>query len=283
MKVNLFIVGAPKAGTTSLYHYLNQHPDIVMSKEKEPDFFSKENLSSQKLYYNSKFASSLSNYHDLFDFSDHLFYGEASVSYLFYSGVAEKIKAYNPKSKIVIMLRNPIDRAFSHFLMDFRLGLVSEDFETIFNKKSGLFFQQYFELGNYSCQINRYIKVFGLSNIHIIWHSDFKSNTLNEVTRTLEFLGLDVRVGLNLDIQHNKFTIPRNKLIRKIYSFVFLRKIFNLLLSNNMSKRLKGILFNNSKKPNLNLSLRNKIASYYADEISNLESLFNKDLSSWKK
>ena len=66
MKVDFFIVGAPKAGTTSLYNYLNQHKDIVMSSVKEPNYFSKEELKSQKLYYNSKNVVSEKDYHNLF-------------------------------------------------------------------------------------------------------------------------------------------------------------------------------------------------------------------------
>ena len=283
MKVNLFIVGAPKAGTTSLYHYLNQHPDILMSAVKEPDYFSKDDLRSQKLYYDSKSIHSLSSYHDLFDSSDSKFYGEASVSYLYYPKVAERIKEYNSDSKIVIMLRDPIERAFSHFLMDSRLGFTSEDFETIFDQKSGLFFQQYFELGNYSSQIIRYINVFGHSNIHFIWHSDFKSDTLFEVKRILEFLDLDSEVNLNLKIRHNKFRMPRNNLIRKIYSFSILRKLLNLFLPKHLSKKFKNILFDNQNKPNLDKNLRKRIISYYSDEISKLENMFNKDLSTWRK
>ena len=66
MKVDFFIVGVPKAGTTSLYHYLNEHPDIVMSRKKEPNYFSSSQINKQKLYYNSKCINKLQEYHNLF-------------------------------------------------------------------------------------------------------------------------------------------------------------------------------------------------------------------------
>ena len=68
MKVDFFIVGAPKSGTTSLYNYLSQHHSISMSSIKEPNFFSAVDIDNQKLYYKTKLCSDLKNYHSLFNF-----------------------------------------------------------------------------------------------------------------------------------------------------------------------------------------------------------------------
>ena len=70
MKVNFFIVGAPKAGTTSLYSYLNQHHSISMSLVKEPNYFSHKEILAQKLYYKTKLITDLKKYHSLFDFKN---------------------------------------------------------------------------------------------------------------------------------------------------------------------------------------------------------------------
>ena len=122
-------------------------------------------------------------------------YGEASVSYLFYDNVAEDIKKYNPNAKIIIMLRNPIERAFSHYLMDYRLGLISDSFENIIAKKSKhknahLFYQQYIELGKYTKQIQRYLDFFEKENILFIDYDDFKKNVLETVNQVYSFLKL---------------------------------------------------------------------------------------------
>ena len=120
---SFFIVGAPKAGTTSLYHYLEEHPEVYMSPIKETNFFSSKQMQEQELYYDATPIQSKNQYLELFkDVSQEKQVGEASVSYLYYTGVAKKILEFNPKAKIVIMLRNPVERAFSHYLMDKRLG-----------------------------------------------------------------------------------------------------------------------------------------------------------------
>ena len=165
MKVDFFIVGAPKSGTTSLYHYLNEHLEIEMSSQKEPDYFSDEALNQQGMYYGKNRIDNINKYHGLFTTNAVKLRGEASVSYLFYDDVPQKIKEYNSKAKIIIMLRNPIDRAFSHYLMDYRLGLVSDSFDSIIknklnHKNANLFFQQYIKLSEYSQQVSRYLEVF---------------------------------------------------------------------------------------------------------------------------
>ena len=110
-----------------------------MSIRKEPDFFSDIEIQEQGLYYGSSRINTITKYNSLFsDWIDESIIGEASVSYLFYPNVPERIKIYNDNSKIIIMLRNPIDRAFSHYLMDYRLGLTSNSFEEEFNKRAEL-------------------------------------------------------------------------------------------------------------------------------------------------
>ena len=85
MKVDFFIVGAPKAGTTSLYKYLHEHPEIHMSSKKEPDYFSDNELYSEGMYYGQNRINTLKKYHNLFGQAElNSKKGEASVSYLFY-------------------------------------------------------------------------------------------------------------------------------------------------------------------------------------------------------
>ena len=165
MKVGIFIVGAPKSGTTSLYYYLNEHPEILMSSAKEPDYFSDKEILDQGLYYGKSRIDSLIKYNNLFSKRDNeKFLGDASVSYLFYPEVSNRIKEYNPESKIIIMLRDPIHRAFSHYLMDYRLGLTSKSFVEEFNNQESLNFQQHFLLGNYYNQVKKYLEVFETEN-----------------------------------------------------------------------------------------------------------------------
>jgi hypothetical protein len=288
MKVDFFIVGAPKAGTTSLYHYLNEHPEIVMSRQKETDYFSDEDLQKKGLYYGKNRINTLEKYHSLFQNADQKKTGEASVSYLFYEDVPQKIKAYNSNGKIIIMLRNPVDRAFSHYLMDYRLGLISKSFESILENekkdiKTSLFYQQYIELGQYSGQVKRYIEKFGKENVTIIFYYDFKNHVVKEVQKVYEFLEVDSKYRAEIENKHNTYSMPKNNWIRLIYSFVSFRKILNRILPKRKVRKIKEKLFIKSKKPKLSDVLRARLINLYAHDIKQLEELLSVDLSQWKK
>ena len=288
MKVDFFIVGAPKAGTTSVYHYLNEHPEISMSSQKEPDYFSYADIQHEGMYYGKNRIDTIKKYHDLFDDnSESKLKGEASVSYLFYKDVPQKIKAYNPDAKIIIMLRDPVDRAFSHYLMDYRLGIVSDSFEYIINKKSThrnakLFYQQYVELSEYASQVKRYLDIFDSKEILFIEYEDLKIDVLGIVKKTYLFLGVNQVYEPDINNKHNTYTMPKNRIIRFIYSFVILRNILSFLLPKNLVNRLRIVLFKNDKKPALLDETRNRLKQSFANDVNALAEMLNKDLSRWK-
>ena len=289
MKVDFFIAGAPKAGTTSLYHYLNEHPEISMSSQKEPDYFSDSDIQNEGMYYGKNRIDTIKKYHALFD--DNLeskLKGEASVSYLFYKNVPQKIKTYNPDAKIIIMLRDPIDRAFSHYLMDYRLGLVSDSFEDIIDQKSvhknaKLFYQQYVELSEYANQVKRYLDVFNEKEILFIEYEDLKMDVLGIVKKTYLFLGVNQAYVPDVNKKHNTYTMPKNRIIRFIYSFVILRNILSLFFPKNLVDRLRTALFKNDKKPKPLDKTRNRLKQLFINDVNALGEILNKDFSRWTK
>ena len=288
MKVDFFIVGAPKAGTTSLYHYLNEHPQVEMSSQKEPDYFSDKAIHEQKMYYAKNRVNTLDKYEALFLQKESMVYGEGSVSYLFYDNVAEDIKKYNPNAKIIIMLRNPIERAFSHYLMDYRLGLISDSFENIIAKKSKhknahLFYQQYIEVSKYATQIQRYLDFFEKENILFIDYKDFKKNVSKTVDQVYNFLNISADFSADTNTKYNAFTIPRNKVIRFIYSFVFFRRILTFLFPIYLVKNIRFFLFKSDKKPELLKETRSLLRKIFHDDIKKLEKVLGKDYSKWIK
>ena len=289
MKVNFFIVGAPKSGTTSLYYYLDEHPEVEMSREKEPDYFSHESIQNQGMYYGNQRIDSEKKYHSLFNkASKGVIFGEASVSYLFYNTVAEKIKRYNSDAKIIIMLRNPIDRAFSHYLMDFRLGLVSDSFENIINKTSKaknthLFFQQYIEVSEYSNQIDRYLKEFDANKILFIDYEDFKKDTSKVVRNVYAFLDINSEYKANIYKKHNPFTMSKNNFIRFIYSFIFIRNILTLLFPKKLVASIRSLFFKQDNKPVLSEETRRQLKQYFKKDVLKLNQIMNKNFSKWIK
>jgi len=288
MKVDFFIVGAPKAGTTSLYHYLNEHPQVEMSSQKEPDYFSDKAIHDQGMYYGKNRINTLDKYESLFVQKESVVYGEASVSYLFYDNVAEDIKEYNPNAKIIIMLRNPIERAFSHYLMDYRLGLISDSFENIIAKKSKhknahLFYQQYIEVSKYAKQTQRYLDFFEKENILFIDYEDFKKNVSKTVDQVYNFLNISTKFSADVNTKYNTFTMPKNKGIRLIYSFVFLRKVLTFLFPIYLVKSIRVLLFKADKKPELLKETRIQLKIIFNDDIKKLEEVLCKDYSKWIK
>ena len=288
MKVDFFIVGAPKAGTTSLYHYLSEHPQVEMSSQKEPDYISDKAIHEQGMYYAKNRVDTLDKYESLFVEKESVVYGEASVSYLFYENVAEDIKKYNPNAKIIIMLRDPIERAFSHYLMDYRLGLISDSFENVLakiskHKNAHLFYQQYIEVSKYAKQIQRYLDFFKKENILFIDYEDFKKNVSKTVDQVYNFLNISSEFVADINTKHNTFIMPKNKIIRLIYSFVFLRKILIFLFPVYLVKNISVLLFKSDKKPELLKETRSLLSIIFNDDIKKMEEVLAKNYSKWIK
>ena len=287
MKVDFFIVGAPKSGTTSLYHYLNQHQDICMSLIKEPNYFSSEELNDQGLYYKAKVISKLESYHKIFiQEKDHQLLGEASVSYLFYQNVPLKIYKYNPTAKIIILLRNPIERAHSHYLMDYRLGHTKISLDAILNDSSvkdhALLYQQYIELGFYYNQVKRYVDVFGHDNVCVMLYDQLKENNEELTNNIIRFLNVDLNHGINFKNPYNRSKSSTNKIIQKLYSLTFIRKSVSFLFPNSIISYINKIFFNN-KENSLSTRLEDKLYNLYSEDILLLEKMLKIDLSSWKR
>ena len=286
-KVDFFIVGAPKAGTTSLYYYLDQHPEINMSSIKEPNFFSHKFINKQGLYYQNRNIERIEEYHNLFQKSkERLIYGEASVSYLFYD-VAESIKNYNPNAKIIIILRNPVSRAFSHYLMDYKLGFLKESFSNIVERKStdvksNLFYQQYIELSQYFKQVERYYQVFDNKNILIINYEDFINNTHSCLCSVSNFLEVDSEYDFNFKKKHNKSSMPRNKLLHFLYSISFIRRL-GCLLPLRLKNLIKVMILKNNAKPIMQYNTQERLKSLFKDDLIKLDILLNSNFATWIK
>lgn len=285
-KVEFFIVGAPKAGTTSLHYYLDKHPEINMSTIKEPNFFSSEEIIQDNLYYkDAPLINDLKDYLRLFNFDNRQINGEASVSYLFYKSVANKIKNYNKNAKIIIVLRNPIDRAFSHYTMDYTSGYFDYSFEDIidekFKKNEAKIYQQVLELGMYYEQVKNYYEKFDKKNILILFQEEMKNNTAQSVHKTLQFLNIEVSDEYKLDTnkQLHKHKAPRNYFFKKLYRNNNLKIFIKNFLPITLKESLKNILVKETKKESLDVKTRHKLLLYYKKDVELLSQFIGKDLS----
>lgn len=286
MLPTFFIVGAAKSGTTSLANYLDEHPDVFISKVKEPNFFSSKQLLEDHLYYKDKLITSFSQYKKLFEGSESFAQrGEASVSYLVYPGVAENIKKMCPDARIVIILRNPVDRAYSHYLMDKKHRLVDIEFEDVVHKNSNdpyldKYYHQYIKVGLYSVQVKAYIDVFGIDNVKIFLFDEL--NNTQKVTKSL-FKFLELSSDFEPDIQkvHNAYEEPRNFVSHYLYSIAGLRKFIKKMFPDFLIVIIKNLIFSKAEKPVLGADIREYLRNYYHDDSCKLSKLIDRDLSFW--
>lgn len=281
--VNFFIVGAPKAGTTSLHNSLALHPEIFMPEIKEPNFFSSRELLADKLYYHEKIISSLSDYQKLFSDAGTRLKGDASVSYLFYPSVASEIFKYNPEARIIILLRQPIERAISHYRMDKRLGFVKAPLDAIYvdyGHNAPSYFQQYFLLGKYTEQVKRYLDIFPANHVKIFLFDEVKKDFRKVMEDTLHFLGFKYTGFISVSENQNasfEFNVP---FISGLYRYGWLRKGLKKILPGSQALNLLK-RFSRKSKTEISENLNSQLADFYRDDIIALGKLINKDLKHW--
>lgn len=289
LKPSFFIVGAPKAGTTALHDYLAGHPEVCMSTDKEPNFFSDKEIQMQGLYYNKKNPGNEQEYLALFSSQrGHKIAGESSVSYLFYPAVAQRLYNFNPKAKVIMSLREPVGRAFSHYLMDYSLGLVSYSFdEIVFKEKhdklSQKYYQQYVELGFYHQQVKRYLDLFPADQVLIFFHEELIRNPTNALERLSAFLGVSqfkTNEGLK---PSNVSGTPDLAILKTLYQNRLIRKTVATVFSQKVRNAAKSVLFSKKNLPSLDQKTKEYLSTLYADDINELQLLLGKDLKHWLK
>ena len=286
---NFIIIGAPKAGTTSLYHYIAEHPNIFMSEPKEVNYFSGTDISKQNLFYADFKVNTLDEYEGLFSSADvGQVKGEASVSYLFYPKVPQRIFELIPSCKVIAVLRNPIERGYSHYLMDYKLGLVDLPYEDIVfkrgdHKKLGLYYQQYVELGLYAQQLEKYFDIFPKEQIKIYTQEELKIDTEAVINNLFEFLNVKKIDLVESKVKHNQFSLPKNIIIHKLYSAVWLRKTLSVMLPYSFREHVKKILFKKGSKPELSMAARSKLLEIYTPDILKLNKMIEQDVLIWMK
>jgi len=279
---NFFMVGGGKAGTSSLYFYLREHPDIFMCPIKEPHYFDDKNKLSEHIDVNLV-VDSWEEYVNLFiDAQNEKIRGEASTTYLYYAD-PQVIKSIIPNAKILITLRDPIHRAFSHYLMDVR-GHLIDPYKLPFIsaiKEIPMFTR----IGFYYDGVKKYMEVFGKKNVKIILFDDLKKDTLMVLKEIFVFLGVDTSFKPNIKIKYNTFSIPRNKIAFMILSNEGLKKAVKVIFTPNITDKIrelsKKIFLNSEQKPEMGDEARDFLRNLYNRDVLKLQDLIQRDLSQW--
>ena len=288
-KANLFVVGAMKAGTTSFIEMLGQHPEIYVSPIKEPHYFLEQlpkkifnpsRFFNLEAYFEKEFPASLhianvlkeEHYQKLFSLakSGHTYLAEASTGYLHDPNAAENIYRYNPDAKIIILLRDPLQRAYSHYKMDLGLGRTNKSFSweiekeltNIDNNKFDIW--GYINMSLYYDNIKRYFDFFG-NNVFLIKLSDYNKSPQEQSRQLLAFLGA-TRFHFSLEKNNSSKSLRFQKLLYLVH-----RSGLKSLMSHLLPQKFRHKLFNMlAKKEALPLELDKKVEE-------RLRALFNRD------
>ncbi len=291
---NFFIAGAAKAGTTSLWRYLLQHPDIFMPSDimyKEPAFFS-----------DIKGVKSLKEYASLFsNATTEKMIGEASTAYLTSPESPVRIKELISHAKIIIMLRNPIDRAYSLYNWmasngyesseSFEMALQIEKTnrygnESFKNSNPEYYYNYlYFHSGLYSEQIKRYIDNFSRDQLCFIIFEEFKARAKQEINKIFAFLCVDDSIVPDFKIYNSGKTPYSSSLqffIRQEL-YQYLRPPYNNAhpLRNKIIAKLMQLNTRTEKPHALAESIRNRLKEKYIQDVQKAGELIGEDLSHW--
>ena len=292
---NLFIVGAAKSGTTSLHRYLDQHPEIFMCNPKEPHFLINQEIGTERI---PSGICSRDLYLKLFSEGENKKYrGESSVMYLMYPEIViPKIKQqFGEDCKIIILLRNPVERAYSGFQHVKRYNIKENclDFKSAWNiSEERYFFQtdmtpasRYKELGLYYKQVKAYLD--GMNNVHIMLYDDYKTNFQIEMKKLFDFLEIS-EIEINSQQRHMvggwewrnnkiKYLMLKSNIIKSIFKFLIpiktlRKKIWNKIQHMNMSKT--------SQISSEDLAM---LKLFYKKDVQKLSALLKRNLNYWIK
>ena len=294
---NFLIIGAAKAGTTSLYEYLKMHPEVYMSPRKETRFFAvyEEKLDFQgpedlTRYY---FVKDLASYQALFDgVTDEKAIGEASPWYLYLPKAAQRIKQHIPQAKLIAILREPVSRAYSHFyhsirenietVTDFTLAMAAETERIQSNWSQHWHYKQ---RGFYYAQLKHYYDLFEPEQIKVCLYDDLVTNPIALMQDIYAFLGVDDTFIPNTTKKHNVTAIPKSQTLAKFLKRSHPLKSFfgSLIPSQNIRQQISHNLYkiNRRPKPSLQLEVRKKFIEEYREDILKLQELIDRDLSQW--
>jgi len=295
---NFLIIGAGKSGTTSLYRYLKQHADIYMSPIKEPRFFAYEE--GERPHYrgpgddrtNSGLITEHHAYEQLFAGMDgQKAAGEASILYLYSPTAAARIRRAIPQVRLIAVLRNPVERAYSHFLHLIREGreplrnfseaLAQEEARI---RDNWMYMWHYKQMGFYHRQLARYYQLFAPEQIRVYLFEDLNRQPVQVVRDIYRFLEVDDTFEPDTSIQHNPSGVPRSRVLHNFLQKQHPAKTAAMRLFYN-NQRLRQAVSNlrrrNLVKPELPVEARRQLLAAYREDILALQDLLQRDLAHW--
>lgn len=284
---DFLIVGAQKAGTTSLYQYLRSHPEIWFPDGvKETHFFTYWGASG----YESEsprvqVTTKKEEYLDLFaEAPPDCVAGEASPSYLYDSNAPRRIKRFNPQISLIAILRDPVQRAYSNYLHAVRSGRESHSFEEALELESKRIesgapnMLHYRSKGFYGRQIARYDEHFESDQLLILLSDDLWQNRTSTLRRVLKFLDVNPDLSLDASERHGASGVPKNPILRGLYRMKGLRRAVEAIIPRSVRATLRNVLLH---RPEIDPATAQRLREEYREDLKTLQELTGKDVSHW--
>lgn len=299
MLPTFLLIGTAKAGTTSLYHLLRQHPEVFMPEVKEPRFFAyvddppaMEGPGDRASNEAAGAVYSMEDYRALFEgVDDETAVGEASVNYLYSETAPRRIREHVPNVQLIAILRNPIERAYSHYLHLLRAGreplrdfAAALEAEPERRRKGWEWSWHYAQMGFYHEQLRRYLDCFSPEQLSVYLFDAFKDDNVAVAQDIYRVLGVDdsyvptpslahAKTGVPISDRFQRFLLNPDHPVRRAARYVVPEPVrtYGVKLLKNM----------NLSKPPMDPDVREALARRYADEIRRLETLLDRDLSGW--
>ncbi|WP_411893954.1 sulfotransferase domain-containing protein [Winogradskyella sp. A2] len=287
--IDFFLVGAARCGTTSLYNLLKNCEGIFLPSVKEPNFFSDVHSPKAEDYktpvkgekHHAKIINDIDVYNDLYiDASENQLKGDTSPSYIWDTNVAQKLFLHNPKAKIIISLRHPVDRAYSHYIMNYYTGVDNKkSFELALEAPKNPVWgscNEYLKMGLYYNQVKAYYDVFPEDQIKVLIYEDWTNNLESEIMSLINFLGTEVSDSVfNDTVESNKIKPVKKKAILNFLRQNKIKGVIKNVVSQERIDTLKAYFFNDNSKEieKLNPVLKQRLNLKFEDDIQKLSKL----------
>lgn len=287
---NLFILGAAKSGTTTLYKLLSSHPQVYFPYVKEPQYFCNDSLYRRGVEYYSREFFNDSKREDIC--------GDATPHYLYFDKVAERIAKDlgDNDLKFIVILRNPVQRAYSLYLNMVREGLEDLNFSDAIDLESKRLSDKYLSVncslqysyvasGLYAKQLRKYFKYFKRENFLIIFQEDLQLKPSNVLTNICDFLNIKTW-DFEEDKKYNQASTARSiGFQRFIRGNSFCKKCLGGLLPQKIKYILVATLISlNMKKTEvapISSTVQARLKEDFYSDIKDLEEITGRDLSRW--
>jgi Sulfotransferase family len=294
---NFFIVGAARSGTTSLDRYLSQHPEIYITPRKETHFFAQDFLppcfqgpGDERL--NRLLIRDEDQYAQLFSgVTGAKAIGESSAFYLCFPGTAERIAQAVPDAKIIMILREPVDRAYSAYtFLVGREGLGFEEGLSREEERKQQGFEPmwwYKELGLYYGQVKHYLEVFGIQRVKVLLYDELFANPGRTLHDVFTFLGVKEEIVTDTSVRYNVAGAPKSpRLYALLDHFIYtpspLEKGIKSLVPQHLRTAWASKAIGTFTRPvPMHPQIHAQLKAYFAEDVGKLEDLLHRDLLCW--